>query len=104
MKGYGWLRTTFLVLFAIGVSAATAWHWFVIRPADQCEKNRGWYDPETRVCAQPIVLSDRTGRPLGHRRTPEQIAAGQERFRRATGQTPAAPTPPSVAAAEAPSR
>lgn len=92
MKTYGWIRTLFLSLFAIGVTAATAWHWFVDRPLKQCEAKGGWYDPDTRVCAQPFFLSDRTGRPLGQQRTPEQVAAGQESFRRATSGETAAPT------------
>lgn len=97
MKGYGWLRTLFLVIFATGSAGAAGWHWFVVRPAKACEARAGWWDADARVCAQPFNLSDRTGRPLGQKRTPEQIAVGQARFRAATGQAAAA-------AVEAPSR
>lgn len=100
MKKYGWMRTLFLALFAVGVTGAAAWHWFIDRPEKLCAAKGGWYDAEGRICAQPFVLSDRTGRPLGQKRTPEEIAAGQERFRRAAGRAAAS----SPAAGETASR
>lgn len=85
MKKYRWIRTLFLVLFAIGVAGASAYHWFWVRPEKACTDVGRWWDPEARVCAQPLVLSDVTGRPLGQERTAEQVAAG-----RARAQAPAA--------------
>lgn len=81
MRSYAWLRTLFLVLFAIGTGAAVAYHWFIVRPETRCEERAGWYDPEKRICATPLLISDITGRPLNQKRTPEEIAAGRARAR-----------------------
>lgn len=81
MGNYRWLRTLFLTLVAVGSAGAAAYHWFVVRPAKACEAKGAWWDPDKRVCAMPVVISDITGRPVGRSRTPEEIAAGQARAR-----------------------
>lgn len=96
MRSYAWLRTLFLALFALGSAGAAAYHWFIVRPEKRCEERAGWYDPEKRICATPLLISDITGRPLNQKRTPEEIAAGQARAR---GES-VAPAPAAVLGSE----
>lgn len=81
MRNYAWLRTLFLTLFAFSAAGFAAYQWFVVRPEKRCAAREGWYDPETRICATPLLISDITGRPLNRKRTPEEIAAGQAKAR-----------------------
>lgn len=55
----------FLGVFALGVVAVIVWQVVWAIPAAKCEKEqRKWWDPVERVCAQPVLISDITGRVI----------------------------------------
>ncbi|NEX93498.1 hypothetical protein [Caulobacter sp. 17J65-9] len=67
------MKVIFLVLFGVGVAGVWAYQWFWARPAKACAEAEAWWDNGSRTCARPVFLSDVTGRPVGVKRTPEQI-------------------------------
>lgn len=67
------LKIFFLVLFGVGAAGIAAHQWFWVRPAKACAEAQAWWDDGSRTCARPVFLSDITGRPVGTKRTPEQI-------------------------------
>lgn len=73
------LRLIFLIVFLVGATASFAYSYFWLWPQERCERAQSWWDPQTRVCARPILISDITGRPIGQERTPEEIAAARAR-------------------------
>lgn len=62
------LSFIFLAIFAVLIVAMLAFERFWVEPGDRCEAEGGWYDIETRVCAQPIYIPDITGRAPGESR------------------------------------
>lgn len=71
------LKIVFLVLFALGCAGIWAHQWFWVRPQKACVAAQAWWDGGSRTCARPVVLSDLTGRPVGTKRTPEQVEAAR---------------------------
>lgn len=59
------LKIVFLIIFAIGCAALWAYQIFWVWPAKRCDENGAWWDPKTRICAQPIYIPEITGRPAG---------------------------------------
>jgi hypothetical protein len=59
---YARLKIFFLVLFAVLTAAAMIWQVGWIWPEEHCEKAHKWWDTSQRTCAQPILVSDITGR------------------------------------------
>lgn len=62
------LSVVFLCAFAVLVGATLAWQALYIAPGDRCEAGGKWWDPETRICAQPIAIAEITGRRDGANR------------------------------------
>ena len=62
------LSVLFLCTFAVLVGAAFAWQALVQAPGDRCEAGGQWWDPQTRICAQPIYIPNITGRLPGESR------------------------------------
>jgi len=80
-RTFGRLRTIFLALFAVLVGAVLVYHWVWEKPEERCVERKAWWDPDTRICARPVFLADITGRPQGHKRTPEQVAAARAKLK-----------------------
>jgi len=58
------LKLIFLAAFAILTVAMLIWQFGWIWPQQNCEKARKWWDGSERVCAQPVLISDITGRVI----------------------------------------
>jgi hypothetical protein len=58
------LKLIFLGVFAVLlvgiVVLQVGWIW----PRQACEKDHKWWDNSQRVCAQPVLISDITGRTI----------------------------------------
>lgn len=46
-----------------------------INPGKECEQAGKWWDWRQRTCAQPILISDITGRPITDRKSHEAAKA-----------------------------
>jgi hypothetical protein len=57
------LSVLFLSLFAVLMAGMFAYENLIVAPGDRCEDGGKWWDPETRICAQPISIAEITGRP-----------------------------------------
>ena len=58
------LKLIFLGIFAALTAAMLIWQFGWIQPQQNCEKAHKWWDNSQRVCAQPILISDITGRVI----------------------------------------
>ena len=58
------LKLIFIAAFAVLVVGALVWQVVWIFPQKRCEGAHKWWDPSARVCAQPILISDITGRTI----------------------------------------
>jgi hypothetical protein len=88
------LKLIFLALFVIGAIGVGVWQVGWVIPRNKCEKEQHkWWDPAERVCAQPVLVSDITGRVI----TDEKALA---EAKKAVGR-PATPPKPAVAPAPA---
>ena len=53
----------FLAVFLLSAVGVGVWQIGWVIPRDKCEKEqRKWWDSDQRVCAQPVLTSDITGR------------------------------------------
>jgi hypothetical protein len=59
------LAIIFLALFAIINVVMLVWQWGWVSPQKKCEAAHKWWDGAQRVCAQPVLISDITGRVIG---------------------------------------
>lgn len=71
------LSILFLSIFAVLLAGMFAYERLVVAPGDRCEAGGKWWDPETRICAQPISIAEITGRP----NPGERAAASAEKNR-----------------------
>ncbi len=58
------LKLIFIAVFVILVVGVGVWQVGWIIPKQNCEKQRKWWDADERVCAQPVLISDITGRTI----------------------------------------
>ena len=58
------LKLIFVALFAVIVAGVLVWQVGWIIPQKKCEAARKWWDVDQRVCAQPVLISDITGRTI----------------------------------------
>jgi hypothetical protein len=58
------LKLIFLGIFAVLTAGMLIWQFGWIVPQQKCEKAHKWWDYSQRVCAQPILISDITGRVI----------------------------------------
>jgi len=72
------LSVLFLSMFALVMASMFVWEALVVRPGDRCEEGGRWWDPQTRVCAQPISIAEITGRPNGQTRAEASDAKNRE--------------------------
>lgn len=62
------LAAIFFSVFAVALAGIFIFQRLWVEPGEQCLKNGGWYDLETRICARPIYIPDITGRAEGETR------------------------------------
>lgn len=72
------LSILFLATFAVLVGAIFTWQALVIAPGDRCENGGKWWDPEARICAQPVSIAEITGRPNPGERAAASAAKNRE--------------------------
>jgi len=65
------LKLIFLALFAGLTAAILVWQVGWIWPRQNCEKAHRWWDNSQRVCAQPVLISDITGRVIADEKSRE---------------------------------
>ena len=58
------LKLIFLGIFAVANVAILVWQVGWVWPEQKCAEARKWWDGSERVCAQPILISDITGRVI----------------------------------------
>ena len=58
------LKLIFLAIFGVLTVAMLIWQVGWIWPQQNCEKAHKWWDNSQRACAQPILISDITGRVI----------------------------------------
>jgi hypothetical protein len=58
------LKLIFLAVFAVLTVGMMVWQFGWIRPEQNCEKAHKWWDNSQRTCAQPVLISDITGRVI----------------------------------------
>jgi hypothetical protein len=80
------LKLIFLAAFAVLTAAMLVWQVGWIWPQQNCEKAHRWWDNSQRVCAQPVLISDITGRVIADSQAREEAL-------RALGRNPAKPLP-----------
>ncbi|TAJ65260.1 hypothetical protein [Brevundimonas sp.] len=72
------LSVLFLSIFAVLLAGMFAYENLVVAPGDRCETGGKWWDPETRICAQPISIAEITGRPNPGERAAASAAKNRE--------------------------
>jgi len=72
------LSILFLTTFAVLVGAMLVYDAIVVAPGDRCEEGGKWWDPEDRICAQPISIAEITGRPNPGERAVASAAKNRE--------------------------
>ena len=58
------LKLAFLAVFAALIVGVVVWQVGWAMPQKKCEDQRKWWDHGERVCAQPVLISDITGRTI----------------------------------------
>jgi hypothetical protein len=58
------LKLIFLGIFAVANVGILIWQLGWAWPEQKCTEARKWWDGSQRVCAQPILISDITGRVI----------------------------------------
>ena len=58
------LKLIFLAVFAVLTVCMMVWQVGWIWPQQNCEKGHKWWDNSQRTCAQPVLISDITGRVI----------------------------------------
>lgn len=58
------LKLIFLGVFALASIAIVIWQVGWVQPRNKCEEAHRWWDDSQRICAQPILTSDITGRVI----------------------------------------
>lgn len=74
----------FVAVFALAIVGVGVWQVGWVQPRKECEAARKWWDPDQRVCATPVLISDITGRVINDE---EGLAAAK----RAVGRTEPSP-------------
>jgi len=75
------LKLIFLGVFAVANVGVLVWTFGWARPEQKCIEGHKWWDPYSRVCAQPILTSDVTGRMITDK-------AARDAALKAIGRTP----------------
>lgn len=81
------LKLIFIAVFVLAAVGVGVWQVGWVQPQKKCEAARKWWDPDQRVCATPVLVSDITGRVI----TDEKALA---EAKRAIGRADAPKPPP----------
>jgi hypothetical protein len=81
------LKLIFLGIFAVANVGLLVWQLGWAWPEEKCTDARKWWDGSQRVCAQPILISDITGRVIADPKARAEATA-------AIGRKPAPDTKP----------
>jgi hypothetical protein len=66
------LKLIFVGIFLVANIAMLVWQVGWVMPREKCEKHHKWWDNGQRVCAQPILTSDITGRIIDNPKAREE--------------------------------
>ncbi|QUD86313.1 hypothetical protein [Phenylobacterium montanum] len=66
----------FLIGFAVLCVALIAFQAYYIWPMQRCEEAGNWWDPQDRVCAVPLPISQFTGRKVGGKEVITRLGPG----------------------------
>ena len=80
------MKLIFLGIFAVANVGILVWQLGWAWPEEKCTQARKWWDGSQRVCAQPILISDITGRVIDSPKAKEEAL-------RALGRLPPEATP-----------
>ncbi|MDO8901183.1 MAG: hypothetical protein Q7V15_07510 [Phenylobacterium sp.] len=69
------LKLVFFGAFLLSLVGIFGYHAHVVWPAERCESKGSWWDPDGRVCARPVLISDITGRTIPERKAAQQAEA-----------------------------
>ncbi len=69
------LKLIFVAVFALAVVGVGVWQVGWAMPQKACEKAHKWWDHGQRVCAQPVLISDITGRTLADKQAEAEARA-----------------------------
>lgn len=69
------LKLVFLVIFGVAALGTFVYHYGWVWPRQRCEADHKWWDPKGRVCAQPVLISDITGRTIEDKQAEAQARA-----------------------------
>jgi len=78
------LKLIFLGIFAVANVGMLIWQVGWAWPEEKCTQARKWWDGSERVCAQPVLISDITGRVIADPKARAEAMA-------AVGRRPAEP-------------
>jgi hypothetical protein len=81
------LKLIFLGAFILLSVGALVWQVGWVMPQKKCESSGRWWDGSQRICAQPVLISDITGRTI-------QDEQAEAAARQAIGRPAAAPARP----------
>jgi hypothetical protein len=85
------LKLIFLGLFAVIAVGVGIWQVGWIWPEQRCKKLGAWWDGSQRVCAQPVLISDITGRTIQDKQAEAAARAAIGRPAAAPSAAPAQP-------------
>lgn len=73
------LKLIFVATFVVMAVGTVIWQIGWILPKNNCERAGKWWDPNQRACAQPVLISDITGRTIQDKsaETAAKIAIGR---------------------------
>lgn len=92
------LLLLFMGLFVVGIVGVVVWQVGWAIPAGKCKDQHKWWDNGQRVCAQPVLISDITGRVITDEKA---LAEARKALGRPAPKAPPAPkTAPATKAAE----
>lgn len=89
------LKLIFLGIFAVANIGILVWTLGWAMPEQKCTEGHKWWDPYQRTCAQPVLISDITGRPITDRKSRD---AALRALGRPVPVDPSAPAPAPAAA------
>jgi hypothetical protein len=81
------LKLIFLGIFAVANAGILVWTLGWTMPEQKCVEGHKWWDAQSRVCAQPVLTSDLTGRMIVNQQARNEAL-------RAIGRLPVAPGAP----------
>jgi len=79
------LKIIFVGVFLVLNVVLAVWQFGWVLPRKNCEAAHKWWDGSERVCAQPVLISDITGRIIDNPKAKEEALRAIGRLPPATG-------------------